>query len=69
MTEFWKVLPTALKDVLEKGSDQEKQVAYRVVSSFSRVWSKYNWIQPFQSILRKVGKGGSGDLDTKLLHT
>ncbi|MED6148377.1 hypothetical protein PIB30_052685 [Stylosanthes scabra] len=31
VTEFWKVIPAALKDVLEKGDDQAKQVASRVL--------------------------------------
>ncbi|TKY60325.1 Regulation of nuclear pre-mRNA domain-containing protein 1B [Spatholobus suberectus] len=31
VTEFWKVLPTALKDVLEKGDDQEKRAVFRLV--------------------------------------
>lgn len=60
VTEFWKVLPKSLKDVLDKGEDHEKRVASRLVSLFSRVSSKYKWMQPFQSILRKVGKGGCG---------
>ena len=35
VTEFWKVLPAALKDVLEKGDDHGKRVVSRLVSSFS----------------------------------
>ncbi|XP_061344327.1 uncharacterized protein LOC133290271 [Gastrolobium bilobum] len=31
VTEFWKVLPTALKDVLDKGDDQGKRVVSRLV--------------------------------------
>ncbi|KAK7358935.1 hypothetical protein VNO77_00876 [Canavalia gladiata] len=31
VTEFWKILPAALKDVLEKGGDQEKHVVSRLV--------------------------------------
>ena len=41
VTEFWKVIPPALKEVLEKGDDQEKHVASRLVSPFSRVSSQY----------------------------
>ncbi|CAJ1938025.1 unnamed protein product [Sphenostylis stenocarpa] len=36
VTEFWKVLPTALKDVLEKGDDEEKHEAIRLVY----IWEK-----------------------------
>ncbi|KAH1237111.1 Regulation of nuclear pre-mRNA domain-containing protein 1B [Glycine max] len=31
VTEFWKVLPSALKDVLEKGDDQENRAVFRLV--------------------------------------
>ncbi|KAK7399496.1 hypothetical protein VNO78_10680 [Psophocarpus tetragonolobus] len=31
VTEFWKILPTALKDVLEKGDDEEKRAVFRLV--------------------------------------
>jgi len=34
VTEFWNVLPTALKDALEKGDDQEKYAVSRLVSPF-----------------------------------
>lgn len=32
VTEFWKILPAALKDVIEKGDDHGKQVVSRLVS-------------------------------------
>lgn len=31
VTEFWKVLPSALKDVVEKGDDHGKNVISRLV--------------------------------------
>jgi len=34
VTEFWAILPTALKDALEKGDDQEKYAVSRLVSLF-----------------------------------
>lgn len=34
VTEFWKVLPAALKDVLENGDNHGKNVISRLVSSF-----------------------------------
>lgn len=34
VSEFWKVLPSALKDVVEKGSDHGKNVVSRLVISF-----------------------------------
>lgn len=46
VTEFWRVLPAALKDVFEKGDDQEKHAASRLVSPFpgSKAFtSEYNY--------------------------
>lgn len=34
VTEFWKVLPSALKSVLEKGDDRGKNAVGRLVSAF-----------------------------------
>lgn len=39
VTEFWKVLPAALKDVVENGDDSGKNVVSRLVS--------YSWITIF----------------------
>ena len=37
VTEFWKVLPGALKDVFSKGDDHGKNVVSRLVSLLSMV--------------------------------
>lgn len=34
VSEFWKVLPAALKEVVEKGDDRGKNVVSRLVSQF-----------------------------------
>lgn len=34
VTEFWNVLPAALKDVVEKGDERAKNVVSRLVSQF-----------------------------------
>lgn len=34
VTEFWKVLPKALKDVIQKGDDRGKNVVSRLVGLF-----------------------------------
>lgn len=41
VTEFWKVLPAALKDVIEKGDDHGKKVVSRLVSPAIPVSSSY----------------------------
>lgn len=35
VTEFWKILPGALKDVLEKGDDRVHNVVFRLVSGYN----------------------------------
>jgi regulator of Ty1 transposition protein 103 len=34
VAEFWKVLPAALKNVVEKGDDRDKNVVSRLVSFY-----------------------------------
>lgn len=41
VTEFWKVLPSALKEVVDKGDDRGKTVVSRLVS-FSTVLHEYS---------------------------
>lgn len=41
VNEFWKVLPEALKDVIEKNDEQGKRVVSRLVSPFFSFWCKY----------------------------
>ena len=38
ISEFWKVLPAAIKDVTEKGDDKGKNVASRLVCPLMFAW-------------------------------
>ncbi|XP_047173873.1 regulation of nuclear pre-mRNA domain-containing protein 2 [Vigna umbellata] len=49
VTEFWKVLPAALKDVFEKGDDQEKHAASRLVN----IWEERKVFESNTKILKK----------------
>ncbi|KAG2410534.1 uncharacterized protein HKW66_Vig0011990 [Vigna angularis] len=49
VTEFWEVLPAALKDVFEKGDDQEKHAASRLVN----IWEERKVFESNTKILKK----------------
>ena len=42
--EFWKVLPGALKNVIENGDDRGKKVASRLVSFIYRCYELANFV-------------------------
>ncbi|KAK7369387.1 hypothetical protein VNO80_11424 [Phaseolus coccineus] len=49
VTEFWAILPTALKDALEKGDDQEKYAASRLVG----IWEERKVFESHTKNLKK----------------
>lgn len=54
VSEFWKVLPGALKDLIEKGDDNGKTVVTRLVCTLVALWLNVSYVSVFLSLYMSV---------------